>query len=305
MNGDYEPKPQTLGSIWREGADSLRQAEVGEADADAELLLLYLLGIGKSELLRDFREPFPEDKRTSWNGLLERKRNGEPVQYIVGEQYFFGRAFGVTEAVLIPRPETELLAEAVLEIADQLWPDSGAAPISVLDVGTGSGILAITIAAERPAWRVTASDLSPDALAIAERNAERNGVRGRIIFVQGDLLTPFLSGSPFAEQTTIDVLVSNPPYIPSSDIPGLQREVRDYEPRLALDGGEDGLDPYRIMANQLLQLSQLPRLIAWEVGDGQAEDVVGLLRAVATWDELRFVKDYAGIDRHVIAIRRN
>jgi release factor glutamine methyltransferase len=304
MNGDYEPKPQTLGSIWREGADSLRQAEVGEADADAELLLLYLLGIGKTELLRDFREPFPEAKRTSWNGLMERKRNGEPVQYIVGEQYFFGRAFDVTEAVLIPRPETELLAEAVLKLVDQLWPDSGAVPISVLDVGTGSGILAITLAAERPAWRVTASDLSPDALAIAERNAERIGVGGRITFVQGDLLMPFLVGGAFAEQTPIDVLVSNPPYIPSSVIPGLQREVRDHEPHLALDGGADGLNPYRIMANQLLQLSQIPRLIAWEVGAGQAEDVAGLLRTAAAWDEIRFIKDYAGIDRHIVAVRK-
>lgn len=305
MNERYEPKPQTLGSVWREGAQYLRQAGVGEADADAELLLLYLLGIGKTELLRDLREPFPEGKKTAWNELLERKMKGEPVQYIIGEQHFYGRVFEVTEAVLIPRPETELLAEAVLQLADRMWPNANAATsqLSILDVGTGSGILAITLAAERPGWRVTASDLSPEALLMAQRNAVSHGVAERMTFVQGDLLSPFLAGGPYAKYAPIDVFVSNPPYIPSSDIPGLQREVRDHEPHLALDGGEDGLNPYRILAEQLPRLPQLPRLVAWEVGAGQAEDVAELLRGVAAWDEIRFVKDYAGIDRHVVALR--
>lgn len=302
MNGQYEPKAQTLGSVWREGANRLRQAGVEEADADAELLLLYLLGIGKTELLRDIRDPFPEDKLDSWNELLRRKKAGEPAQYIIGVQYFYGRAFEVTEAVLIPRPETELLAEAVLEAADRLWPVESVPP-NLLDVGTGSGILAVTLAAERPAWRVTASDLSADALQMAKRNASRNGVGDRVVFVQGDLLSPFLIGGTCANKTRIDILVSNPPYIPSSDIAGLQREVRDHEPRLALDGGEDGLNPYRIMADQLQLLPQLPRLVAWEVGAGQAEDVAELLRGAAQWDGIRFIKDYAGIHRHVIATR--
>ncbi len=113
---------------------------------------------------------------------------------------------------------------------------------------------------------------------------------------------PFLADGGYP---SIEVLVSNPPYIPSSDIPGLQREVRDHEPRLALDGGEDGLNPYRIMAGQLSVMPVLPRVVAWEVGAGQAEDVAALLRAAADWDEIRFVKDYAGIDRHVIAVRRD
>lgn len=303
MNERYEPKPQTLGSVWREGAQYLRQAGVGEADADAELLLLYLLGIGKTELMRDLREPFPEGKRAVWNEMLERKVKGEPVQYIIGEQHFYGRIFEVTEAVLIPRPETELLAEAVLLLADQLWPNAAASTLSILDVGTGSGILAITLAAERPAWRAAASDLSPAALQMAQRNAERNGVSERITFVQGDLLMPFLTGGQYCNQASFDVFVSNPPYIPSSDIPGLQREVRDHEPHLALDGGEDGLNPYRILAEQLPRLPQLPRLVAWEVGAGQAEDVAELLRQAAQWDDIRFVKDYAGIDRHVVAFR--
>ncbi|TFE28949.1 peptide chain release factor N(5)-glutamine methyltransferase [Cohnella luojiensis] len=299
MSLEREPLPSTLGIAWRQGADHLRQAGVEEADADAELLLLYLLGISKAELLRDLRERFPVAKADAWLELLERRVNGVPVQYIIGEQYFFGRAFEVSESVLIPRPETELLAEAVLEVADRLWPDQAAPPV-VLDVGTGSGILAVTLAAERPWWRVIASDLSPDAIGMARRNAQKQEVASRITFVKGDLLTPFLAGD---EYPSIDVLVSNPPYIPSSDISGLQREVRDHEPRLALDGGEDGLNPYRIMAGQLSLMPVLPRVVAWEVGAGQADDVATLLRDAEVWDEIRFVKDYAGIDRHVIAVK--
>lgn len=315
-------RPPTLGEAWRAGANRLGQAGVEEANADAELLLLYALGIGKAELLRDWREAFPEGKSRTWLELLERRATGLPVQYVIGEQYFYGRAFEVTNAVLIPRPETELLAEAVLQAGDALWPigrasearssaqkdwangaeEAGRTFPVVLDVGTGSGALAVTMAAERPTWRVNASDLSDAALQVARSNARKHEADERISFVQGDLLQPFLSSAP-GGGLAVDILVSNPPYIPSSDIPGLQREVRDHEPRLALDGGEDGLNPYRTMAGQLKDLPQLPRIVAWEVGAGQARDVAELLRAAADWTEIRFVTDYAGIERHVVAIR--
>lgn len=298
-----DTKDWTLGAALRQAADRLRQAGVEEADADAELLLLYLLRMGKMELLRDWRERFPEDKREAWERVLARKAAGEPVQYIVGEQYFYGRRFEVSPAVLVPRPETELLAEAVLKAGDRLWPRGGAEAVVpvVLDVGTGSGALAVTLAAERPAWRVMASDLSPDALKVAGGNAASLGVGERVTFVRGDLLTPFIGEA--SVYPPIDVLVSNPPYIPSADIPGLQREVRAFEPHLALDGGEDGLNPYRAMARQLSSLRKLPRLVAWEVGMGQAHDAAALLREAAVWDDVYFVQDYAGIDRHVIAVR--
>ncbi|MFC4599763.1 N5-glutamine methyltransferase family protein [Cohnella hongkongensis] len=386
-------RPPTLGEAWRAGAERLGHAGVEEANADAELLLLHALGIGKAELLRDWREPFPEEKSKAWSELLERRETGVPVQYVVGEQHFYGRAFEVTEAVLIPRPETELLAEAVLKAGDLIWPETGSAasgqveqpereretserrsphlirsevggsaneqfeeperergatewrspdlirsevgvganeqfekpererqtssfdaeklsggrdaprpaPV-VLDVGTGSGALAVTLAAERPLWRVTASDLSEAALQVARGNARKHGVDGRISFVQGDLLQLFLT-SAAGGGLAVDILVSNPPYIPSSDIPGLQREVRDHEPRLALDGGEDGLNPYRTMVRQLKELPRLPRIVAWEVGAGQARDVAELLREAADWTEIHFVLDYAGIERHVVAVR--
>ncbi|MBB6733016.1 peptide chain release factor N(5)-glutamine methyltransferase [Cohnella zeiphila] len=302
MEREKEPM-QTIGDAWRKGAAALREAGVDEAEANAELLLLHALGIGKAELLRDLREPFPDSRRAEWERLLARKAAGEPVQYIVGGQSFCGRRFAVTPSVLIPRPETELLAEAVLLEAER-WQG---AELTALDVGTGSGALAVTLAAERPAWRVVASDLSPDALEVARGNARANGVEPRIAFVQGDLLEPFIAadrGGAAREGLAADILVSNPPYIPSADLPGLQREVREHEPRLALDGGADGLAPYRRMAERMSLLPQLPRLVAWEVGAGQAEDVAELLRSAADWSEVRFVRDYAGIDRHVIAVRR-
>ncbi|MFC4303535.1 peptide chain release factor N(5)-glutamine methyltransferase [Cohnella boryungensis] len=301
MSVERETGVGSLGELWRRGAAQLRQAGVEEANADAELLLLYLLGIGKSALLRDWREAFPAGKSEDWQALLARRASGIPVQYVIGEQYFYGRAFKVTEAVLIPRPETELLAEAVLEAADRIWPGSGNSAPVVLDVGTGSGALAVTLAAERPDWQVVASDLSDEALQVARSNAQSHGADARIAFIQGDLLSPFLRGS--SHELAVDVLVSNPPYIPSADIPGLQREVRDHEPRLALDGGDDGLDPYRAMAGQLPLLPRLPRIVAWEVGAGQAPEAAELLRAVADWGDVRFVKDYAGIDRHVVAVK--
>ncbi|MDB4866691.1 MAG: prmC, partial [Cohnella sp.] len=270
MNGGGE---LTLQVVWRLGAERLSEAGIEEAAADAELLLLHLLGMSKAELLRDWREPFPAEHGDAWESLLRRRESGEPVQYIAGEQYFCGRRFAVSPAVLVPRPETELLAEAVLAAGDRLWPAAGGGTPVVLDVGTGSGALAVTIAAERPGWRVLASDLSPDALSVARSNALAHGVDGRVRFVQGDLLQPFVAeagGEP------IDVLVSNPPYIPSADLPGLQREVREYEPHLALDGGGDGLEPYRRMAVQMRLLPKLPRLVAFEVGAGQADDVASL-----------------------------
>ena len=303
MRGARESdKPLTIMEAWRGGAARLREAGIGEEDANAELLLLHVLGIGKAELLRDLREPFPAAKLEEWERLIARKAAGEPVQYILGRQSFYGRWFEVTPAVLIPRPETELLVEAVLAAADG-W--AAGVPVTALDVGTGRGAIAVTLAAERPAWRVFASDLSEDALAVARGNARAIGADERVAFVRGDLLAPFVAGGGgFGEAgLAVDILVSNPPYIPSADLPGLQREVRDHEPRLALDGGPDGLAPYRRMAEQLRGLPRLPRLVAWEVGAGQADDAAALLRAAAEWERIWFVKDYAGIDRHVLAIR--
>ncbi|MBD3920741.1 peptide chain release factor N(5)-glutamine methyltransferase [Paenibacillus sp. PR3] len=307
----YRPG-MTIGEACLQASSLLAGVGIGEPRSNANLLLCHILGFTKAELLRDWHEPMPEPLFEQWAALIARKAAGEPVQYLIGEGWFYGRPFTVTPAVLIPRPETELLVEAVIEAADKLWPaaDKGTVP-SVVDVGTGSGAIAVTLSAERTSWRLFASDLSPEALAVASGNAARHEAAERITFVQGDLLLPFVPDGGGVEHQTdaasglrIDVLVSNPPYIPAADIPSLQPEVRDYEPRLALVGGDDdGLEPYRRMSVQLPQLAQLPRIVGFELGIGQAQDVADLLRAIGHWDEIRIIADYGGIDRHVLAIR--
>nr|WP_229750636.1 peptide chain release factor N(5)-glutamine methyltransferase [Paenibacillus nasutitermitis] len=334
----------TIGEACLQASLFLEQRGIMEPRSNSELLLMHLLGLEKAGLLRDWRDPFPAGRSTEWETLITRKGAGEPAQYLIGEQWFYGLPYAVTPAVLIPRPETELLVEAVLAEADRLWPQAGAAAAAggglpaggaegragagaagtssrpsaacvptVLDVGTGSGAIGVTLAVQRPLWRVCASDLSPDALEVARANAARHGAAARMSFAQGDLLAPFLApregetGAPAGEGgpaagLRIDVLVSNPPYIPAGDIAGLQPEVRDHEPRLALDGGDDGLHPYRRMLEQLPRLAQLPRIVAFELGMAQAREVARMLKRPGIWDEVRIICDYAGIERHVIAV---
>jgi len=266
----------------------------------AELLLRHVLGWERAEYLLRWNEPLPEALRDRWLDVLARKAAGEPAQYIIGEQAFYGLPFAVTPAVLIPRPETELLVEVLAAEGRRLWPDG--AP-SLVDVGTGSGAIAVTLATLCPKWRIAASDISPAALGVARANAQRNGVAERIAFHEGDLLGPFLAraGAPAAQGGGFDIVVSNPPYIPTLDIAGLQPEVRLHEPMSALDGGADGLDLYRRLVGQLPQLASMPRLVGFEVGIGQAQDVAAMLRELGY--TTRIVLDYAGIERHVIGMK--
>ncbi|MFX3634124.1 MAG: peptide chain release factor N(5)-glutamine methyltransferase [Candidatus Pristimantibacillus sp.] len=301
--------PFTIREACVQASSFLEESGVEEARSNAELLLMHVLKVDRMALLRDWNEPFAPELAATWEEVVRRKAAGEPAQYIMGEQWFYGRPFTVTPAVLIPRPETELLVEAVLEAADALWPPELAAVPTVIDVGTGSGAIGVTLASQRPHWRVCASDLSEDALAVARMNAARHEAADRMAFMQGDLLAPFAqqragaaAGTSTAEYR-VDVLVSNPPYIPADDLAGLQREVRDYEPHLALDGGADGLGPYRRMVEQLPSLLQTPRIVAFELGMGQAQDVAALLREFGAWDEIRIITDYGGIERHVIAVQ--
>ncbi|AZK45856.1 peptide chain release factor N(5)-glutamine methyltransferase [Paenibacillus lentus] len=273
----------------REASSFLAAAGVQEPDSNAELLIRHVLGLDGAAYLAALRDPFPREKQGAWEEVIRRKAAGEPAQYIIGEQEFYGLTFQVTPAVLIPRPETELLVEAIVQHADRL----AVGALYAADIGTGSGSIAAALKHLRPGWRVAASDISPDALAVAQGNVRRLGLD--VAFKQGNLLEPF-AGEP------LDIVVSNPPYIPADVIAGLQPEVRDYEPRTALDGGPDGLAPYREMMAQLALLPQPPRLIGFELGMGQAADVAELLRAAGHWREIVTVADLAGIDRHVLGV---
>jgi release factor glutamine methyltransferase len=313
-----------------EASSFLAEQGVGDGRTDAELLMQHMLGWDRSRLLLEWNELFPGKYAEEWSELLSRRGAGEPVQYMLGEQEFYGLPFEVNPAVLIPRPETELLVEAIMKRGREIWatgvgreegrvegraesraeyvensmdkpdrsekPDrsDGQGPL-VVDIGTGSGAIAVSLAAFNPSWQLVACDLSPRAIEVASRNVEKNGVGDRVTFYQGDLLEPVIKLGLRA-----DILVSNPPYIPSTDIPGLQREVREHEPMLALDGGEDGLYCYRTMLEQMQRLPMVPRLVGFEVGFGQARDVAALMEKCGWWQQVDIIRDYAGIERHVI-----
>jgi release factor glutamine methyltransferase len=256
------------------------------ARRDAELLLLHHLGLSRAQLLTDpDRELTGEEEFFYWQSI-HRRAAAEPIQYILGQQEFYGRAFYVTPTVLIPRPETEHLVEAVLA---RLPADE---PLQLLDVGTGSGILAVTLALHLPFAEVTAVDISPDAIAVARRNAETHGAAGRIRFVQSDLLANVRG--PF------HAIVSNPPYIPDADRTTLHPQVLDHEPSTALFAGPDGLDIYRRLIPQAHAALLPGGLLALEIGYGQREDLASLL---AGWNEVTFLDDLQHIPRVALAHR--
>jgi release factor glutamine methyltransferase len=259
------------------------------ARLDAELLAAHALGTTRVRLYLDLDRPLLPEELVAIRELVGRRRKREPVAYVLGHRDFYGRSFIVSEAVLVPRPDTEVVVEATLK---RMAEDR---PLRVLDLCTGSGCIGLTIAAERKNVHVDLVDLSPAALAIAQRNVEALHLSDRARLFEGDLYAPVASEPPY------DVIISNPPYIESEIIATLEPEVRS-EPRMALDGGMDGLDFYRRLCAGL-EASLLPDgIVAFEVGAGQASAVEGLLRAVGMTNVV-VRKDYGDIERVVIGTR--
>jgi release factor glutamine methyltransferase len=214
----------------------------GSPRLDAELLAATALGVRRLDLYLQFDRPLDETQLSAIRELVRRRGDGEPVAYITGEREFYGRPFSVSAAVLIPRPETETLVDLALKRIRAVSQVGRA--LRIADLGTGSGCVALTLAAETPAATLVATDLSEAALAVAAANARRHELAGRVELVAGSWADP-LRGREF------DVVVSNPPYIPSAELAALAGDVRDHEPALALDGGEDGLDAYRALLPSL------------------------------------------------------
>ncbi len=290
----------TIREAYMQASSFFQAHSIESAPYCAELLLRHLFGWTRADFFLQWHEPFPQQFEERWRGLLVRRVDGEPVQYIIGEQTFFGFDFQVNRHVLIPRPETELLVEQVLLRSGMLQSNDGCR-LSVVDVGTGSGAIPISLAMHKPSWRLTAVDLSLDALDVARRNARQHHVMDRIQFVHGDGLQSMTNCSGCVAEH-IDVLISNPPYITTVEMNDLQREVRDYEPHLALCGGEDGLDVYRKLVEQMSKLPDLPKLVAFETGEGQTKRVAELLRPYYRSDKIEIVHDLAGKDRMVFAV---
>lgn len=197
----------SIREAYTQASSFFKERQIQDAAICAEILLQHVLGLSRTEFFFRMEEPFPAAHAEQWGEVVERKAAGEPVQYITGEQEFYGLTLRVTDAVLIPRPETELLVEEILREGSRLFPQG--APL-LADIGTGSGAIPVSLLHARPDWRAAACDLSPEALEVAKGNAERCGVGERIAFCEGDLLLPCVErGLP------VDILVSNPPYIPA------------------------------------------------------------------------------------------
>lgn len=272
----------TVLKLLRWTADYFAGRGIDSPRLDAELLLAEMLGLDRVGLYLNFERPLHADELIVFRERVRRRAAREPLAYILGKTEFWSLPFKVTPAVLIPRPDTELLVEEALPRL------TGAA--RVLDVGTGSGALAIALAHERPECRVTAIDLSPAALAVAAENACSNKVAERIDFEPGDLAA--LPAGPF------DLIVANPPYIPSGELVTLMAEVRDFEPHLALDGGSDGFDAYRALVRQADAVLAPGGWMLVEVGIGQAAAVQEQF-AQAGLTEVFVSRDLAGIERVV------
>ncbi len=255
---------------------------------DAELLVAKALNMDRVGLYLDLNRPLVDDERCAIRPLVARRREREPVAYILGHRDFYGRRFKVTPDVLIPRPDTETLVEHALKCIPE---DAGC---RVLDVGTGSGAIAVTIAAERPLARVTATDISDAALKVASQNAETLAVASRIRFERADLL---------CGDERYDIIVSNPPYIAQAEIAGLQPEVREHEPLSALEAGEDGLDVVRALLAAGVTATDAGAQMLIEVGIGQAPSVVALASEHSEWESVAVHLDLNRIER-VVHLRR-
>lgn len=266
----------------------LEKRGLDNARLDADLLVSHALKQKRIALYLDLERPLIEAELAAIRGLVARRRAREPIAYILGEREFYGRPFEVNREVLIPRPDTETLVEQAL-----LCVRAGAPEGPLLDMCTGSGAVAVTLAAELPERTVVASDLSESALQVAQKNAERSGVAGRVDFRHGDLFAALKEGERFA------LITVNPPYIGSHEMAGLDADVRDYEPHLALDAGDDALVFYRrLAAGAAARLVQGGTLLV-EVGYTQAREVAALFSAHGL-NDVRSAKDLAGTERVVL-----
>lgn len=284
--------PPTASAAAARATRLLRQAGIEPAARESRLLLAAAMGVDAERLLSRPEMPLGAAEEARLEGYLTRRVAREPVSRILGSRGFYGRDFEISPATLDPRPDSESVVEAALELTGR-GRARRSEPLRILDIGTGSGCLLVTLLAELPDAVGLGTDIDPQALQVAERNARRHGVAQRASFTLARSLHGI--GGP------VDLLVANPPYVPTGEIAGLEPEVRDYDPRGALDGGADGLEVYREIAKDLIRV--IPDGWAlFEVGAGQAGAVGELLGAIRAEDqppEVRTFQDLSGIDRCV------
>ncbi len=300
----------------KEGIHRLNAASVPSSSLAAELLLIHVLARDRTWLYTHPEDPVDSATLENYFAIIARRAAGEPTQYIVGKQEFWGLEFEVTPAVLIPRPETEHVIEVAIE---RLGPTRRNSELRIADVGTGSGCIAVALAKEFPHAQIVATDISPAALEIAKRNAARHNLAERIKFAEADLLQFAFRQSPIANrqpqtrhspldtshsvssQNLLHLIVSNPPYIADAEAPTLQREVREHEPKIALFAGPTGLEIYARLIEQAESRLAPGGSLILELGYGAAERVHKMIEARAAWHHITITNDLAGIPRVLAA----
>lgn len=283
-------EPLTVLSVMLQSADYLAGKGIESARLDAEYLLAHSLGVGRLEMYLQHERPMDDGELERFRPMLRRRAKREPLQYILGHQQFRDLELEVGPGVLIPRPETERLVEVVLA-----WTD-GREGLEALDIGTGSGAIALSLLTEGPFVRCVGTDASAEALAFAERNRAANDVGSRLELRRGTLFEPVEHGERF------DVVVSNPPYVAEGDRGTLQAEVAEWEPETALFAGADGLDALRRIVPGAADALRANGLLAVEVGDGQARVVAELMAHTGGYTDVQVHDDLAGRRRIVTAV---
>lgn len=285
----------TIGRLLSWTADYLASHGSESPRLEAEVLLAHARGCKRIELYTSFEDPAADDLRAKFRELVKRRAEGTPVAYLVGHREFYSLDFLVTPDVLIPRPETEFVVLTLLDVAKQLPADK---PIEIADVGTGSGIIAVTAAKHLQRAQVTAIDVSPAALAVARDNASRHGVSERVEFIESDLFASVPADKRF------DIIASNPPYITTAEMAGLARDVRQFEPELALAGGESGTAIIERLVPQAAERLRPGGTLLMEISPMLQQRVEKLIDDDGCFERRPIVKDMAGLPRVVTARRK-
>ncbi|MGE5502106.1 MAG: peptide chain release factor N(5)-glutamine methyltransferase [Ignavibacteriales bacterium] len=280
----------TLVKAWKSAQTRLAAAQIDQPSIDARLMLEAAAGVSRMDILTDPYRELTAEQAAAFDALLSRRERREPVSHILGRKGFWKIMVNVTRDVLTPRADTE----TVVEVALAAFPDA-AQPLSILDLGVGSGAILLAILAERPAANGLGVDISDEALAVARENAANLDLNTRCALLRGDWTTGLADAN-------FDLVVANPPYIPTADIETLDPEVRDHEPRLALDGGPDGLDAYRLLAPEILRVLKPGGVFVVEIGWDQARAVEDLFRDAGALN-VQTVKDLGDRDRVVTGVK--
>lgn len=279
---------KTIGQILKDGKEQLENNNISDSNIDAQLLLMEVLKCDRIKLIVDYKEYVTNDQEKMYMNFLKERSKGKPTQYILGYQEFMGFDFKVNENVLIPRQDTEMLIETILKEANEIEFKQ------IMDIGTGSGCIPVCLCKLVKEIKAVAVDISEEALKIASNNAILNNVEDKITFINSDLFEKVSK----EYYNYFDAIISNPPYIPSKTVETLMTEVKDFEPHLALDGGNDGLEFYRKIVQNSSKFLKSGGYLFFEVGHDQSEEVMKMMTQ-RNFKDVKIIKDLAGINRVV------